>query len=322
MKKTILTLAISILCLGLASFLFSLEKDSNKTSHQASTSLINVEPAKLPSAKDIFLTTSLNPNFIPVRDWSIKEPEIKARAGVVFDWNGEKFLYQKNIKNKLPIASLTKIMTAIVALENLGLEDIITISRKAVMTEGENGRLIISEKLSVRNLIYIMLIESSNDAAVALADAVDDDFVALMNKKAKEIGLENTHFVDATGISKWNYSTIFDLTQLAKYSFNKSFTSSEAGLIWQILGIREIEIRSEDKEISHNLVNTNKLLDEIPEMIGGKTGFTNEAGNCMLTIVEIPEKPGKYLITVILGTEDRELETKKLIEWAQKAYIW
>ena len=159
---------------------------------------------------------------------------------------------------------------------------------------------------------------------VAALNALVDKLVAdaKASKEAKEIGLENTHFVDPIGISKWNYSTIFDLIQLAKYSFNKSFISSEAGLIWQILGIKEIEIRSQDKKISHNLVNTNKLLDEISEMIGGKTGFTNEAGNCMLTIVEIPEKPGKYLITVILGTEDRELETKKLIEWAQEAYIW
>lgn len=315
MKKIILTLTISILCLSLASFLFSLEKDSNKTLSQTSADLFSTEPAKLPSAENIFLTASLNPNFIPVRDWSIKEPEIKAKAGVVFDWDGEKFLYQKNIKEKLPIASLTKIMTAIVALENLGLEDVITISRKAVMTEGENGRLIISEKLSVINLLYVMLIESSNDAAVALADAIGDDFVALMNKKAKEIGLENTHFVDVTGIGMWNYSTIFDLTQLIKYSFNKP-------LIWQILGVREIEIYSQDGKISHNLVNTNKLLDKVPEMIGGKTGFTEEAGNCMLTIVEISEKPGKYLITVILNAENRELETKKLIEWAQKAYMW
>jgi D-alanyl-D-alanine carboxypeptidase len=210
-------------------------------------------------------------------------------------------------------------MTAIVVLENLRLDDIITISKKAVMTEGENGSLVIDEKLSVRNLLYIMLIESSNDAAVALASAVSDDgddFVSLMNKKTKEIGLENTYFIDSAGISRWNYSTIFDLTQLAKYSFNNK------SLIWQIFGIKETEIYSRDRNISHHLVNTNELLGEALEMIGGKTGFTEEAGGCMLTIVKKPDKLGEYLITVVLGSENREIETKKLIEWALKAYVW
>lgn len=315
MKKTILTLAISVICLLLASFLFSLEKNSNKnnleeTSQDETRSL----QARLPLSQDIFFAASLNPNFIPIRNWAIEEPDIQAKAAGVFDPNGDKFLYQTNIKEKLPIASLTKIMTAIIVLENLALDDIITISRKAVMTEGENGQLIIDEELNVRNLLYIMLIESSNDAAVALADAVDDS-VLLMNEKAKEIGLEDTHFVDSTGISKWNYSTVFDLSRLAKYSFSKS-------LIWQILEIKETDIYSQDKKIIHHLKNTNELLGEVSEMIGGKTGFTEEAGGCMLTMIKIPGKPGEYLITIVLGADNRKLETKKLIEWVNQAYVW
>lgn len=341
MKKILLTLIISIVVLGFASFLFSLSQNPEQNSSNLEQSPSNVESganqekpfkqarldlarqAHLPSAQDTLLTASLNPNFMPVRDWTIKEPEIEAKAAAVFDPNGEKFLYQKNVKEKLPIASLTKIMTATVTLENLALDNIITISKKAVMTEGENGQLVIGEELSIRDLLYIMLIESSNDAAVALAAAFDvqhstseTHFVALMNKKIKEIGLENTHFVDSTGISKWNYSTAMDLAQLTKYSFNSK------SLIWQILGIKEIEIHSQNKETTHQLINTNKLLDKVPQMIGGKTGFTEEAGGCMLTMIKIPDKPGEYLITIILGSENRELETKKLIEWINKAYLW
>ncbi len=311
MKKILLTLAVSIVCLGFASFLFSLEKKPNK--NPAENKII--QTAHLPSSRNTLLTASLNSNFIPIRNWSVEELDIQAKATAVFDPSGEKFLYQKNIKEKLPIASLTKIITAIVTLENLGLDDIITISKKAVMTEGENGRLVINEKLSVRDLLYIMLMESSNDAAVALANATNSDFVTLMNKKIKDLGLENTYFVDPTGISKWNYSTAFDLARLAKYSFDKP-------LIWQILSTKETKIYSQDGKTDHYLTNTNELFGEISEIIGGKTGFTEEAGGCMLTMVKISNKPGEYLITIILGSENRELETKKLISWIQKAYVW
>ncbi len=311
MKKIFLTLVISIVSLGLASFLFSFEKKSIK--NPAKNKVIQI--AQLPSSRNAFLTASLNSNFIPIRNWSIEELDIQAKAAAVFDPSGEKFLYQKNTKEKLPIASLTKIITAIVTLENLRLDDIITISKKAVMTEGENGRLVIGEKLSVRDLLYIMLMESSNDAAVALANATDNDFVTLMNKKIKDLGLKNTHFVDSTGISKLNYSTAFDLARVTKHSFDKP-------LMWQILGTKEITIYSQDGTINHHLTNTNKLLGEIPQIIGGKTGFTDEAGGCMLTMIKIPSKPGEYLIIIILGSENRELETQKLINWIQKAYVW
>jgi len=314
-RKTILTLLISIFCLGLASFLFSLNNNKIESSVGDSTSHINSGPAKLPLVENSSLTASLNPNFIPIRDWSIEEPEIEARAAALFDLDGDKFLYQKNIKEKLPIASLTKIMTAIIALENLELEKIITISKKAVMTEGENGHLKIGEKINIRNLLYVMLMESSNDAAVALAGAVDTDFITLMEKLAKNLEMENTHFVDPTGINQENYSTISDLIRLTKYSFGKA-------LIWQIFSLEETDIYSQNMELTHHLLSTNKLLKEIPEMVGGKTGWTEEAGGCMLTMIKIPEKSGKYLITIILGSENRELETKKLIEWAQKAYLW
>lgn len=313
MTKIILTLIICIICLGLASILFSLgNREAEPPAGGLPAGRHGSAPhttAQLPASRETFLTASLNPNFIPIRNWVVEEPDIQARTAAVFDINGNKFLYSKNIREKLPIASLTKIMTAIIVLKNLGLDEVITISKKAVMTEGENGHLIIGEELTVRDLLYIMLVESSNDAAVALADTVNN-FTDLMNQKIKELGLEDTHFVDPTGISKWNYSTAFDLAHLTKYSFfNKP-------LIWQILGIKEIEIRN------HQLINTNKLLGEIPEIVGGKTGFTEEAGECMLTMIKVPDKPGEYLIIIILGSENRELETKKLINWVEKAYVW
>ncbi len=313
MKRIFLTLIISLICLGAASILFSFAKKTGGNTEIGQGE--NYYPSQLPSSGNAFITASLNSNFIPLRNWTVEEPNILAKAAGVFDPNGDKFLYQKNIKEKLPIASLTKIMTAIIALDNLGLDEIITISKKTVMTEGENGRLVIGEKLSARDLLYIMLIESSNDAAVALSDAVND-FLSLMNKKAKEIGLEHTNFADSTGISAENYSTIVDLARLAEYSF------TQKSLMWQILGIKEIEISSQDGKIKHHLLNINKLLNEVNQIIGGKTGFTDEAEGCMIVINRIPNKTGEYLVTIILGSKDRELETKKLIEWVEKSYVW
>lgn len=310
-KKIILTLIISLIVLGLASVIFSFQKYNRNSKVNQNE---NFQLVQLPASRNTYLSASLNPNFIPIRNWAIEEPEIQAKAAGVFDPDGEKFLYQKNIREKLPIASVTKMMTAIIALENLKLEDIVTISKKAVMTEGENGQLIIGEELTVRDLLYIMLMESSNDAAIALTDTLDN-FVILMNKKVEELDLKDTEFIDSTGISKWNYSTVLELAKLAKYSFTKP-------LIWQILGIKELEIISQNGQIKHNLVNTNKLLGEIPEIIGGKTGFTDEAGGCMLAMIKILDKPGDYLITIVLGSKDRELETKKLIEWIREAYVW
>ncbi len=318
MKKTILTLIISVLILVLASIVFSLKEETNNPETARSNQDANVHPNSLPSSRDSFLTASLNPNFIPVRDWSIPEPQLQARAGGVFDSNGEKFLFKKNIKANLPIASLSKIMTAIITLENLGLDEIVTISKKAVMAEGRNGNLAVGENLTVRDLLHIMLIESSNDAAVALAEQIEN-FTELVNQKAKQLNLEQTSFVEPTGISQNNYSSVYDLVHLAHYSYNFP-------LIWQILETKKIDIYSQNGKIVHRLISTNKLLDKTDnwemQLIGGKTGFTEEAGQCMLTIVKKPNQSGEYLIIVVLGANDRELETKKLIQWIPKAYVW
>lgn len=310
MKNIVLTLIISILFLGSASFLFSLDKNTIAEKAPDKNS-----PAHLPESQDTaFLIASLNPNFIPIRNWGIEEPDIQAKAAGVFDLSGYKFLYQKNINEKLPIASLTKIMTAIIALENLKLDDIVTISKEAIMTEGENGHLILGEKLTILNLLYIMLMESSNDSAVALKSTLSD-FVDLMNQKARELRLENTYFSDSTGINQLNYSTVSDLVRLTSYSFSNP-------LIWTILDTKEKEIYSQERNFKHDLINTNKLLGDIPEIIGGKTGFTDEAGGCMLIAIKIPNKSEQYLIIIVLGSKNRELEIQKLVEWINKAYVW
>ncbi|MFH1460891.1 MAG: hypothetical protein ABIF84_00480, partial [Patescibacteria group bacterium] len=103
-----------------------------------------------------------NPNFLPIRDWGIDDPQIQAKAGLIFDLDKQKILYQKEIDQVLPIASLTKLMTSLVVLENIDLEEIVVVSRKAVAAYGEQGKLRVDEKISVKNLLHALLMESSN----------------------------------------------------------------------------------------------------------------------------------------------------------------
>ena len=268
---------------------------------------------------------SLEANIIPIRNWSIEEPDILAKSAIVVNFKNQNeqgsILYQKNINQILPIASLTKIMTAIIALENFNLEEIIKVSKDSVSTLGNNGELINGEELKVRDLLYIMLMESSNDAAMTLTNDNPrlsfKDFISLMNTKAKELGLGNTYFADPVGLSAENKSTVFELAYLIKYGLNFP-------LLWQILKTSETTIYSTDSKFVHNLINTNELLNKISNLLGGKTGYTEDAGGCMLTVSEIPTSLGdnNYLITVVLGSSQRETDTEDLIFWAKAAHIW
>lgn len=267
----------------------------------------------------------VSPDLLPVRKWSIKEPEVLAQSAIVMSFKSGNelgnILYQKNKDEILPIASLTKVMTAIIVLENFDLEEIIKVSKDSVLALGDKGGLIRGEELSIRDLLYIMLIESSNDAAMALANDNQklnyEEFLDLMNTKAIELELENTKFLDPIGLNSKNKSTSFELAYLIKHALGFSN-------LWDILKIPETTIYSIDNKFVHNLANTNELLDKIPFLKGGKTGYTEEAGECMLTVSDISDSLGfnNYLITVVLGSYQREADTEKLINWSKQAYIW
>ncbi|MBL7155037.1 MAG: D-alanyl-D-alanine carboxypeptidase [Candidatus Portnoybacteria bacterium] len=275
----------------------------------------NFNPGLANAISSIIISTAreTNPNFLPIRNWHINQPEIEAKAALIFAPEKNKILYQKNIEQVLPIASLTKLMTGLVILEEMDLDQIVTVSKEAVAAYGDMGGLVIDEKISVKNLLYALLMESSNDAAVALAENFREaSLVDLMNKKAEELGLTKTHFVDPTGYNPANLSTALDLAKLVKYSLEKP-------VIWQILKTISIDLSSADGIINHHFTNTNQLLDSWPIIIGGKTGYTDEAHDCMLLVIE---QSSEYLIIIVLGTQERFSETEKLINWVKEAYIW
>jgi len=262
----------------------------------------------------------------PIRIQEISDLKISAKSAIsVFVDSQEKdlVLFQKNESEKLPIASLTKLMTALAASNIYQLSDRIEISKQAIEQEGEEVKLKVGEILSVKELLSMTLIESSNDAAYALATPNvgrkrmrEESFVDLMNLEAYyNVGLnrETTHFINPTGLDPedpfriTNYSTAEDLVKLAKY------------LIKYKPEILEILSQKENGDFDYTLENTNELLGEIEGIIGGKTGYTDRAGGCLILILEGPRK-NTFLINVILDSGDRFEEMKQLINWTKQAF--
>jgi len=243
--------------------------------------------------------------------------QVKAAISVLVDsQGGKKVLFKKNSNERLPVASLTKLMTTNIILENYDLSREIKISEEAVAQKGEAGKLTAGKIFSVEYLLYPLLMESSNDAAYALTndynEITEEKFIELMNLKAEDLGLENTYFVNSTGLDpeqpdhSINYSTTEDLVKLTKYLLKKSS-------IWEILTTPKFSLYGPE------LINTNELLGKIPNIIGGKTGFTDQAGGCMLLVLK--NKNENSLINVILGAPSpsaRITEMQKLIDWLNK----
>jgi len=252
----------------------------------------------------------------------IETPEFQAKSVLslkINEINNEEILYQKNIQEKLPIASLTKLMTAVIVLENYDsasspqdpLDEKILISKEAVAQQTDIGKLIIGESVSIKNLLNSMLIESSNDAAYALAEKIGvEPFLEMMNSKARELKLLNTNFSNPTGLDgNKNLSTSEDLAKLVKYIIQNHPE------ILEITSKVSTEILNDDGTLHHLAVNTNELLGKIPNIIGGKTGYNEEAMGCLILLLE---KENNYLINIILGSPDRFAEMEKLVNWLKE----
>lgn len=240
------------------------------------------------------------------------EPEAigaSSAIAVLVKNNRSNVLFSQVARKKLPIASLTKLMTALVVLEKYDLNQVVTVDASALSQEGEQGVLKIGDSLSVKSLLEITLIESSNRSAYALSEVMGPKkFVEEMNATAKRIGLENTYFADSTGLSENSYSTTEDLVILTKYLFE------HYPLFREIVSSKELDVYTVSGVLHHHLASTNKLLGEVPEVIGGKTGYTTIARGCFM-VIQKGRDNSEYFINVVLGAEDRFLEMQKIINW-------
>lgn len=277
--------------------------------------LVNAEPAF--NISQAYLLPISEPSYFPIFDSSKEKPVIDAKAGLVYDTRSGRFLFAKNPRIKLPVASLTKILSSIIILENLDMKEIVIIPKEVLKVDEEKQSLYLGEKITVENLLKLMLIESSNDAAYALAWYANNkgiNFVDKMNEKAQLLSMNDSNFLDPAGLNDDGYSTSEDLVKLIKYSFKYD-------LIWNILTEKSIVVRSADGKIEHNVQNTDQLLGVIPDIFGGKTGNTDGALGCMILVVDIPGVNDK-LISVVLGSRSRFDDTKILIDWTKSAFKW
>jgi D-alanyl-D-alanine carboxypeptidase len=270
-----------------------------------------------PVENSVSIEETLPSSSIPVKKEHSIAPVIEAEAAIIVDFDSGTVLYEKNPDAKLQIASITKLMTAIIALEEGNLDDTVYISANAAQTEGSKIWLYGGEEITLRNLLFAVLIHSGNDAAVAVAEHIGGDvptFVQKMNDKTKKIGLYSTHYENPIGFDALeNYSTVHDLALLARYAYRKPF-------IRNAVIIPSMTISSVDGSLSHDLESTNELLDGFFSVLGLKTGHTELAGLCFVSIIE--NDNDNKIITVVLNSPALFSDSKKLASWAFRSYIW
>ncbi len=260
----------------------------------------------------------LEATAIPDHDTNNIAPLLEAKSVLAVDLNNGMLLYENNAYDRRPIASITKLMTSTIILEENKLNETVTISKAASGVEGSKIWLAPGEKISVENLLYSAIIHSANDAAYALAEFNSDgkveDFVAKMNQKAKELGLHDTHFTNPIGLDdEGNYSTAYDLAILGRYAYGKNFIRKAAI-------IKEMEVSSTNGKLTHKLKSTNDLLGSYLKVLGLKTGTTDLAGQCLVAIIE--NSQGNDILTVVLGSPSRYNETKLLADWVFRTFNW
>lgn len=242
-------------------------------------------------------------------------PALSAPAAIVVDVDSAVIMYEKNPRTKLMPASTTKIMTALVALEQYNLTEILTV-QEADESIGHSMHLKRGEKISAENLLYGILVESGNDAALTLAQNYPggyQKFVDRMNQKTRELNAEDTTFRNVSGVEQYNHVTsVRDLALIGKAAMQNPIFA-------RMVATKSITVTSADGAIVHELSNINELLGEVPGLRGIKTGWTEHAGECLVTLTE---RNGRSIITVILGSNDRFGESTALIEWAFANHTW
>lgn len=243
------------------------------------------------------------------------KPTINSRRYAVYDKLSGRCIYGKDENKQTAMASTTKIMTSIVVVENCNLDDVVIVTAKAAGTGGSRLGLHTDDEIQVLDLLYGLMLKSGNDAAVALAIHTSgsvEEFAKLMNQKAEELGLKDTNFVTPHGLdNSEHYTTAYELAKITDYALKNE-------TIAKIVKTKTATIYINGNSMQIN--NTNELLGNVEGVYGVKTGFTNNAGRCLVTSVK---RGDMDVIIVVLGADtrkDRAKDTMKLIEYAYKRF--
>lgn len=253
--------------------------------------------------------------MLPVLSESVGFPILSAQGVLAYDVDSGVTLYEKNPEKPLLPASTTKIMTALVALDAYPLDKVITIGQE-VKVDGQKMGLVAGSEMSVESLLYGLLVYSANDAALVLSnnyEGGEEAFIQTMNKKALELGLKNTNFVNPVGLDgEAQRSTARDMVLLSSVAMkNPEFA--------KIVATKKTTVETVDGKYIYPLTNINELLGKVDGVLGVKTGWTEGARENLVTYVE---RDDKRIILAVLGSQDRFGETKELIDWIYSNYKW
>lgn len=244
-------------------------------------------------------------NAIPYIAPNSPSPQVTAEGIYIVDLPSFTPIFEKNSQNLFYPASTTKVITALVVNDVYKPDDIITVKRN--LQDGQVIGLAVGENITVENLLYGMLVYSGNDAAYAFADFYGyEKFVNLMNKKAQSLGMKNTHFTNPAGLDEQSQlTTPYDLSLASRELLKNK-------LLKKIVSTKEITIADNDYKYFHKLTNVNKLLGEVQGIGGLKTGYTEAAGE---NLISFYKKNGHDYIIVILKSQDRFADTKNVASW-------
>ena len=246
--------------------------------------------------------------YSKTKDVSLVTPQLSAKSAVLIDASSKSIICEKDAHTRRAMASTTKIMTALVAAENAELDRVVSVNAGAVGVEGSSVYLYAGEKLTLYELLCAMLLESANDAAAAIAFEVGgsiEGFCDLMNEKAKELGLSDTHFTNPHGLfDEEHYTTAYELALI-------SAAALENEEIRNIVSTKKMTIGREDT-MQRVLYNHNKMLSMYEGAIGVKTGFTKKSGRCL---VSAAERDGLTLIAVTISAPDDWNDHKMLLDF-------
>ena len=270
--------------------------------------------------------SEIAPLLYPLSD-GIKAPYTTARAVVIQDVGSKTILYSKNPDTLLLPASITKVMTALVALEHWSdLDTQITVKNED-RAIGQTIDLVKGETITLKNILYGLIVHSGNDAALAVAEnycapsGANGEvgscgytaFVKAMNDKAGELHLDHTTFKNPSGVEQYGHTTTArDLAILASFAMDNP-------IIADMASTKFVTVTDASGTITHKLETTNELLGVVPGMIGLKTGWTTAAGECLVSYVE---RDGRKIVVVVLGSLDRFGDSAKLIDWAYSHHSW
>lgn len=274
----------------------------------------NLKAAQLisPMAKKVSIL-GINQWFPKTIGAQLNASEISAKVALFVDTKNGEVLYAKNIYERLPIASLVKVMTVLIALEHKNMSEQFLVSQRAADMEPDKMLLIAGERLTLKELLFGIFLISANDATEVLAEETTGDraeFIKLMNDKAKQLGMKDTYFVNPTGLdedSNNSYSTAYDLAVLTRYLIRRY------PQVIEISKTEHIYLPQTADHQDYDMYSGINLLTTYPGVVGFKTGYTPQAG---LTLITLAQKHTHEVVGVLLGSENRRDEARELLDYS------